>query len=137
MSVYRQTGDNLIGFYHAEDRWVCQKFTRVGALELTFSSPDSWSMASDVVWKSIGVAYSSDNGYTWRDGGQVLRHPQNKPANPQWGGVGDMDVIWDFVNSRWVCYFSDGRISMAVSYDFSAAPGTWRKWYQGCEFWGM
>ncbi|KAI9032340.1 hypothetical protein DFJ74DRAFT_654135 [Hyaloraphidium curvatum] len=110
MSVYRMTGNNLIGFYHAEDRW---------------------SMDSDVVWKSIGVAYSADNGLSWRNGGLILRHPQNKPASPQWGGVGDMDVLWDPSRRRWICYFSDGRMSMAISTDVNAAPGTWRKWYQG------
>jgi hypothetical protein len=100
---------------------------------LTDSLSNSWTMSSDVVWKSVGVAYSSDNGFSWRDGGQILRHPQNKPANPTWGGVGDMDVLWDPFRRRWMCYFSDGRMSMATSTDANAGPGTWLKWNQGSE----
>lgn len=41
-----------------------------------------------------------------------------------------MDVIWDPWNKRWMCYFSDGKMSMATSSDPMARPGTWYKWYR-------
>lgn len=112
MSVHREQGDNLIGFYHAEDHWY----------------PHT---SNDIAWKSIGVTYSTDEGVTWGEGKQIITSPLAKPASPAWGGSGDCCVVWDPFKNRWMCYYQEHNIYMAVSEDPKGAPGTWKKYYNG------
>ena len=112
MSVFRENGDNFIGFYHAEDHWY----------------PHT---SNDIAWKSLAVTYSSDKGKTWSTGNQIITSPTSKPATPTWGGSGDCCVVWDHINKRWMCYYQENWILMAVSTDPKGAPGTWKKYYNG------
>jgi hypothetical protein len=112
MSVHRHNGDTLIGFYHGESHW----YPRNGDF---------------TAWKSLCVAYSYDNGYTWADSGQIITSHRPKPEAREWGGAGDCCVVWDSTNNRWNCYFQEHNIRMAVSYDPMGAPGTWKKYYNG------
>jgi len=112
MSVHRHNGDTLIGFYHGESHW----YPRDGNF---------------TAWKSICVAYSFDNGYTWEDQGPIVTSNTPKPETRRWGGAGDCCVIWDPVNNRWNCYHQEHNIRLAVSYDPLGAPGTWKKYYDG------
>ena len=112
MSVSREEGDNFIGFYHAEDHW----YPRID---------------NTIAWKSIGVTYSDDKGKTWESGNQIITSAFPKPASPTWGGTGDGCVVWDHINARWLCYFQEQTISMAISNDPKGAPGTWKKYYYG------
>lgn len=112
MSVFRRQNDDFIGFYHAEDHWY----------------PHT---TNDIAWKSIGVTYSNDKGKTWQAGNQIITSAAPKPATPTWGGTGDCCVVWDPVNSRWLCYYQENTISMAISTDPQGAPGTWKKYYFG------
>jgi len=109
MSVLRKPNNDLIGFYHAEDHWF----------------PHT---TNDIAWKSIGVTLSKDNGKTWETGKQIITSFNPKPATPTWGGTGDCCVVWDHINSRWICYYQEQTISMAISYDPDGAPGTWKKY---------
>ncbi len=112
MSVHRFSGDTLIGFYHGESHW----YPRNG---------------NYTAWKSICVAYSYDNGFTWADSGQIVTSDKPKPEQRAWGGAGDCCVVWDSLNQRWNCYFQEHNIRIAVSYDPLGAPGTWKKLYNG------
>lgn len=112
MSVHRHNGDTLIGFYHGESHW----YPRDGDF---------------TAWKSICVAYSYDNGYTWEDHGPIVTSHTPKPETRRWGGAGDCCVIWDPDNNRWNCYHQEHNIRLAVSYDPLGAPGTWKKYYNG------
>ncbi len=112
MSVFRHNGDTLIGFYHGESHW----YPRDGDF---------------TAWKSICLAYSYDNGYSWEDKGPIVRSSTPKPATRTWGGAGDCCVVWDSVNNRWNCYHQENNIRLAVSYDPLGAPGTWKKYYNG------
>lgn len=112
MSVFRRQNDDFIGFYHAEDHWY----------------PHT---TNDIAWKSIGVTYSNNKGKTWQAGNQIITSATPKPATPTWGGTGDCCVVWDLVNSRWLCYYQENTISMAISTDPQGAPGTWKKYYFG------
>lgn len=112
MSVFREEADNFIGFFHAEDHWY----------------PHT---SNNIAWKSLGVTYSGDKGKTWEEGKQIITSPTPKPATPTWGGSGDCSVVWDPINERWLCYYQEHNILMAVSYDPLGAPGTWKKYYQG------
>ena len=112
MSVHRHNGDTLIGFYHGESHW----YPRNGDY---------------TAWKSICLAYSYDNGYTWEDQGPIVTSNQPKPETRTWGGAGDCCVVWDTVNARWNCYHQEHNIRLAVSYDPLGAPGTWKKFYTG------
>jgi hypothetical protein len=100
------------GFFHAEDHWY----------------PHT---SNDIAWKSIGVTYSGDKGITWSEGNQIITSANPKPEIPEWGGTGDCCVVWDHINKRWMCYFQEHQISMAISTDPDGAPGTWQKYYQG------
>jgi hypothetical protein len=111
MSVHRLSGNELIGFYHAEDHWCCPR------------------NAEGIAWKSIAVTYSHDNGVTWEPGQQIITSATPKPDKPEWGGVGDGVVIWDAANERWVAFYSEQVIHMAISEDPLASPGTWYKWH--------
>lgn len=112
MSVHRYKGDTLIGFYHGESHW----YPRNGNF---------------TAWKSICVAYSYDNGFSWTDMGQIITSDKTKPDTPTWGGSGDCCVVWDSVNMRWNCYFQEHNIRLAVSEDPLGAPGTWKKYHEG------
>lgn len=112
MSVHRLSGNELIGFYHAEDHWCCPR------------------NAEGIAWKSIAVTYSHDNGLTWEPGQQIITSATPKPDEPEWGGVGDGVVIWDAMNERWVAFYSEQVIHMAISEDPQASPGTWYKWHE-------
>jgi hypothetical protein len=111
MSVHRIEGDNLIGFYHAEDHWY----------------PRQW----DYAWKSIGVARSFDKGKIWMDEGQIIRSSTPKPAFPAHGGNGDHCVIWNEDQKRWICYYQEHFLQMAISEDPFGQPGSWYKYYNG------
>lgn len=119
-SVFRLSGENLVGFYHAEDHW-------------SPPNPDG------IAWKSIAVTYSNDNGVTWADGEQIITAWKPQPATPEWGGAGDHSVLWDTENQRWVCYYQEqvdngeAQIHVAVSSDLHGSPGTWHKW-DGSDF---
>ena len=112
MSVYRQDGDNFIGFYHAEDHWY----------------PHT---SNDIAWKSIGVTYSNDEGKTWETGERIITSATPKPGTPTWGGSGDMCVVWDHKNDRWLAYYQEHNIFMAMSTDPLGRPGTWKKYFNG------
>ncbi|MFC3199285.1 hypothetical protein ACFOET_16810 [Parapedobacter deserti] len=111
IGIYKLKDGRLAGFFHAESHW--------GGLQ---------------AYKSIGVAYSSDDGLTWTRGEKILNVDYPKPANPRWSGLGDGCVIYDEENERFICYYSafvdnqDYKICMAISEDASGAPGTWKKW---------
>lgn len=113
-SVLRRNKNALIGFYHAEDHEFkgdpTSKFT---------------------AWKSVALTSSDDNGRTWRKIGQILTSSQQKPDMPSWGGNGDFCVVRDQKNRRWVCYYQEHFLCMAISMDAQARPGTWKKYYQG------
>jgi hypothetical protein len=91
-SVWRKSDINnntsnmnrLIGFYHAEDHY--------------------YGIDTGMAWKSMGMAISRDNGYTWRNHGQILSRP--KPDEPEWGGAADGVVIWHEPDQRWICYYA-------------------------------
>lgn len=110
MSVHRPSEEYLIGFYHAEDHWYPHD-------------------ANDIAWKSIGVTYSYDNGVTWVKGEQIITSSTKKPEIPEWGGAGDCTVIWDDVEKRWVSFYQENSLRVAVSYDELGAPGSWLKYY--------
>lgn len=113
MSVFRQEGDNLLGFYHAEDHWVVA------------TNPQG------IAWKSIARTTSGDNGVSWSEGELIITSATTKPETPTWGGAGDNCVIWDHNNNRWLCYYQEHWLMMAVSYDVEGKPGTWFKYYNG------
>jgi len=112
MSVFREENDKFIGFFHAEDHW----YPRNG---------------NTIAWKSLGVTYSTDKGKTWSEGEQIITSPKEKPESPEWGGSGDCCVVWDHLNNRWLCYYQEHNIYMAMSEDPKGAPGTWKKYYNG------
>lgn len=113
-SVTRTTGNNLLGFYHAEDH-------EFGA------NPNPGKIA----WKSLAVATSANNGVTWTKQGQIITSSTPKPATPTWGGNGDSCIIYDSANSRWVAFYQEHFLMTAVSTDPNGAPGTWKKYYNG------
>lgn len=112
MSVLPKPNNDFIGFYHAEYHWFPRN-------------------SSGIAWKSIGVTHSNDKGKTWEAGKQIITSATTKPASPTWGGTGDCCVVWDHINNRWLCYYQEQYISMAISYDPQGAPGTWKKYYYG------
>ncbi len=103
---------SYVGFFHAESHWNL----------------------SGIAYKSIGVVYSDDYGATWHDPQPIITDKDAKPVEPAWTGLGDGCVIWDSVNSRYICYYQ-GKVAngtntlcMASSSDIKGAPGTWKKW---------
>ncbi len=108
----------LIGFYHAEDH------------EFVGDSSSHF-----IAWKSVALATSNDNGKNWKKRGQIISSANAKPKAPTWGGNGEFCVVRDEKNARWVCFYQEHFLCMAVSYDDQARPGTWRKLYNGefCE----
>jgi len=118
MSVHASPDGNprhLVAMYHAEDGyWPYQG-------------------AGGPSWKSIGVAHSYDNGFTWQDRGQVLTAP-GRPSDAEgisrgiYGGIGNHGCVW---NGKWMCIFSsnpDHTFGLAVSSDPDGNPGSWTKW---------
>lgn len=82
-------------------------------------------------WKSIGIAYSYDDGLTWQDQGLIITSGDPRPAdnNPKFGGNGDFGVVWDWWEKKWkMWYGGEYWLSMAVSSDPDAKPGSWVKW---------
>ncbi len=114
MSVFRQSGNNLIGFYHGEDHnWP------------------GYSNPGNIAWKSVAYCSSTDNGITWTKGGQIITSPTAKPASPTWGGSGDACVVYDAQNARWVAFYQEHYIYTAISTNAIPLPGTWKKYYNG------
>ena len=66
---------------------------------------------------------SPDLGESWERQGQILT-VGTKPAQPQFAGIGDFDVVWDWQQRRWFMVTSGMR--GAASYDPSAAADTWK-----------
>ena len=73
MSVHRvgggggvevEKGEQLIGFYHAEDHW--------------YPLNDE-----GIAWKSCGVTHSYDNGASWTAGEQIVTSDDPKPDAPE------------------------------------------------------
>ena len=113
MSVHRSTAHNLLGFYHAEDhKWGKNQ------------NPNK------VAWKSIAICESKNDGKSWTKGGQIITSPKKKPSTPVWGGSGDFCVVYDNLNSRWVCYYQEHFLYMAISNNLKASPGSWFKYHQ-------
>lgn len=112
-SVFPQGNNRLLGFYHAEDHEFA-------------ADPNSHFIA----WKSIALATSNDNGRTWKKQGQIIRSATSKPDKPTWGGNGDFCVVWDKSHNRWVCFYQEHYLCMAVSADPQGKPGTWKKYFQ-------
>lgn len=110
--VFRQSDSRMIGFYHAEDHWFPRN-------------------RDYIAWKSMGLATSDDNGRSWTDLGQILTSSTPKPEEPEWGGAGDACVIWHEADQRWICYYQNHFIHMAMSEDPDAAPGSWFKHDEG------
>ena len=108
---------HYVGFFHAESHWA----------------------GDGIAYKSIGVAYSDDFGATWRDPRPIIKDDTAKPAEPDWTGLGDGCVVWDSVNSRYICYYQAkvaggaNSLCMAASSARDGAPGTWKKW-DGSDF---
>jgi hypothetical protein len=103
----------LVGFYHVEDHYY-------GTVN-----------PGNIAWKSIARVVSFDNGYSWQQPELIITSNRQKPSVPEWGGVGDNSVIWDEVNKRWLCYFQDNFIMLAMSEDPLGRPGTWYKYHEG------
>ncbi len=103
---------HYVGFFHAESHWP----------------------GDGTAYKSIGVVYSDDFGETWHDPQQIIADETAKPSEPEWGGLGDACVIWDDVNSRYICYYQakstigTNALCMAMSQDRKGSPGSWKKW---------
>lgn len=113
-NVFRQNGQNLIAFVHAEYHGYPNVIGR-----------------ADKAWKSIAVTYSSDNGKTWVPSKQILTSDKPVPNPVDWGGLGDAGVAYDTKNARWIAYYSVYKMSAAISKDPQAAPGTWYKYWNG------
>jgi len=114
MSVFRKNENELIGFYHAEDREF-----------------DADPTSQFISWKSIALCTSVDNGVSWTKQGQIISSSIPKPNVPTWGGNGDHCVVWDSVRSRWVCFYQEHYLMLAVSESANAEPGSWFKYYNG------
>ena len=68
---------------------------------------------------------SSDLGLSWQRRDQILTVGR-KPSQPEFAGIGDFDVVWDWQQRRWFMVTSGMR--GAASYDPSAAAQSWKKW---------
>jgi hypothetical protein len=115
VSVFRLSAESLVGFVHAEDHW----------------SPRN---PEGMAWKSAAVSYSEDDGLTWSPAQQILTTWKSRPDQPEWGGAGDMGIVWDSANARYVMLYQEqdatgeARLHLAISTDPNGAPGTWFKW---------
>lgn len=117
IGVHELSSERLVGFFHSESHWKGQS----------------------CAYKSIGVAYSDDNGKTWTPGDKILSGTDPKPetsANDGRSyGLGDGCVVWNKERESWICYYSgfcpdknDFVITMAESKDAEGRAGTWKKW---------
>lgn len=117
IGINRLSDGRLAGFFHAESHW----YPRGTA---------GWS-----AYKSIGVAYSSDNGLSWGSPYQIIKHQQDKPASPAWSGLGDGCVVYNHLSNRYYCFYTPATgstaLSMAASTDPNGFEGSWNKWYNG------
>lgn len=112
----RQLADGrLAGFFHAESHWYPR-------------GTQGWK-----AYKSIGVAYSSNNGQSWGQPYLIIKHETDKPTEPAWSGLGDGCVIYNHITSRYYCFYTPATgatsISMAASTDPNGYVGSWNKWY--------
>ena len=112
IGVHKLTDGRLAGFFHAESHWP----------------------GDGIAYKSVGVAYSSDNGKTWTSGEKILNVDYPKPTTPTWSGLGDGCVVYNEKLGKFICYYSahiqdeDFKICMAASDAIDGASGSWRKW---------
>ena len=109
-SVHRIQGGNLLGFYHGE--WA--------------EWPGPLTVHS---WRTIGRCTSSNNGVTWMKQGAVIVSAEPRPAQRKGGGAGDFCVIRDETNGRWVCFYPNYTMRMAISADPDGKEGTWLKYH--------
>ncbi|RXJ74442.1 hypothetical protein CS022_02225 [Veronia nyctiphanis] len=124
MSVFDVgNGDGrLIGFGHAEDHYRGQGGPK-----------PSVSGGPPMAYKTFTVLCSNDWGNTWGQS-EIILSDGTKPSKPEWRGIGDGAVVWDFKNNRWVAILmnklDNGRAALtaAASYDKSAKPSSWKKW---------
>lgn len=116
LSVHRLESGRLVGFTHAEYH---------GYPNL-FNQPQKG-------WFSTAVAYSDDNGASWRSGGQIITSEQPPPPRNkvEFGGIGNPGVVYDGANKRWLLYHSEYRLRVAMSTDPLGQQGSWRKYYNG------
>jgi hypothetical protein len=63
--------------------------------------------------------------------GLIITSSRAKPEKPTWGGCGDFCIVRDENRKRWVCFYQEGRLCVAVSEDEDGKPGTWQKYYRG------
>jgi len=115
-AVFPTSENELAGFIHAEDQF--------------WDDSTGSHQGGGRAYKSISLACSRDRGKTWQRKGQVLTEGK-KPSEPDWSGIGDFDVVWDWQNKRWFMVASQMRT--AVSYDKGAGNGTWMGW-DGAEY---
>ena len=66
-------------------------------------------------WKTLGVAYSYDDGASFIQGSQIITAEEPRPDPPHPGGAGDHAVIYDPFHRRWLCYYTCGGICLASS----------------------
>lgn len=108
-----------VGFYHAESHR---------------DNEPGYEGTPGIAHKSIGVTYSDDYGKTWHDSAPIITASKTKAESSGWSGLGDGCVVYDEVNSRWLCYYQgevSGRtnsICLAMSEDPEGKSGTWKKW---------
>ena len=68
---------------------------------------------------------SADLGLTWTEKGQILT-VGTKPSTPDWTGIGNFDVVWDWQAGRWFMVTSHMR--GAVAWHKGGAGVAWKKW---------
>lgn len=131
MGIHKLIDGRLLALVHAESHW----YPRDPAY---------------TAYKSVGLAYSSDNGLTWNtsDSYRVLTPPYAKPDKPVWSGNGDGALVWDPFYQRYLCFYTASRfplnnpllsqtespkLSLASTSEPTALPTTWKK-YNGTHF---
>jgi hypothetical protein len=93
--------DSLIGFEHNEDHY------------------EGTSSEGNCVYKSIAVRYSEDLGQSWTRSVPIITTSiQRDPDGcDPFTGAEDFVTMWDSVQNRWVIYFPQNSLAMAVSTD--------------------
>lgn len=117
-SVFRKAGQNLLGFFVAEDQYCCPRDPQ------------------QVAWRSVGVTSSQDDGATWGARQQILTANEERPALSdvhRWGGNGDGSAIWDPQRCRWMFFYQHEYVTAAISTDPEGRPGTWFKYFKASE----
>ncbi len=138
MAVFGKSFDPVNGFYEGGAWFIGVHKLADGRLAGFFHAESHWP-GVNAAYKSIGVAYSSDNGLTWKKGERILSGTDPKPENPAGAGesygLGDGCVVWNEKLGAWICYYSgycndpgNFMITMASSKDPAGAAGTWKKW---------